>query len=135
MSAAPLAKFVLQPGICTRRYLWKIPAPGPRATQKDRNAYDEVCRRVGKDKVPFRSATNAARPGFATTDPVVATMLRQAIQAGNLKAREDISVMPMRCPHCDEWTSKSSTEADRQALYLHTLEKHLELLAGAEAAA
>lgn len=132
---AKLAKFVLQPGVCTRRYLWKIPVPGPKAAQKERNAYEDACRRVGSDKVLFRSAASSVTPSFSTTDPVVATLLRQQIQAKALRAREDISVMPMRCPHCDGWTSPSSTEADRQALYLHTLEQHLDLLAGEEAVA
>jgi hypothetical protein len=132
-----VAKFILTPGQSERRFLWKIPVPKKTAPAKEKQTYADLCERMGGDKILFRSAAdNTAKKlpvAFSTNDIVVATYLRRAIKDGRLKAREDITLLPLRCQYCtgdDVFRLPSSTAADHQKMYEHVADAHPEVLTG-----
>jgi hypothetical protein len=132
-----LTRFILTDKTVTRRFLYKIPRAyreeGKLAHGRDA-AYAKLYPQLiaandGKDKVFFRAPVNLADPNkkmpvvFNTTSAVLARWLRNEIREKRLRAREDVTTMPARCPWC-EFETPGSTDADRIAMYEHHLDAH-----------
>jgi hypothetical protein len=148
-----LARFILQPSVASRRYLftfWNPRSLGgsdvinkngkviqksvlkPGATPEDVARYDEVvAANDGETRVMFRSKANmgpdAEVVAYTTGDPIVAAWLRTEIRAGRLKAREDVTASPLACPWCD-FQLPTGSPSDHETMYRHHLDQHPERL-------
>ena len=142
MTATPIrpivrfTRFILSPTVASRRYVYTFWNPKdakgrlkPGATADEAKRYDAVVAANGGDKrIKFRSKANMG-PGaeevvYITNDPLIAAQLRAEIRSGRLKAREDVTVAPLQCPWCEEFSRPSSTPKDQEEMYFHHLDKH-----------
>lgn len=72
------------------------------------------------------NVTDAANPecSFTTDDPQVQAYIRKIAKANpQLQIKEDLTLMPVRCPYC-EYVTEDNSAASQQALAEHIADSH-----------
>lgn len=113
-----------------QNFVLTINVPGDDAKAKKARAH--LMGKADGTGFHFRLSTpdNTAEPtcAYATDDAQVIAYIRKTAKANpRLRIKEDLSMMPIRCPMCD-FTTEANTAADQEALAEHMAEKHTEEL-------
>lgn len=84
--------------------------------------YKRLCAAANGDTIVFQARGIASKPWstFATSDAELIGYIRANKRKG---MREDLSLMPVRCPYC-EFLTEGNSQAHQEQLALHISEVH-----------